>query len=143
MDQVIAGMTVPQAVDPALWRAFQNSSGLLALLPVGIYICDQTGKVVWSNEKAATLWGRIPKVGPGGRARGSVKVFLPNGDRITAQSGPMARVLATGKGMNEQEAALEQPDGLSPLAAPADPAERAGFFQTKADVFRDGEIGKQ
>ena len=111
MDQIIAGMTVPQAVDPALWRAFQNSSGLLALLPVGIYICDQTGKVVWSNEKAATLWGRIPKVGPGGRARGSVKVFLPNGDRITAQSGPMARVLATGKGMNEQEAALEQPDG--------------------------------
>ncbi len=110
MDQAIAGMTAPQAVDPALWRAFQNSSGLLALLPVAIYICDHAGKIVWSNEKATTLWGRIPKPGAG-RAQGSVKAFLPNGDRITAQAGPMARVLATGQPMNEQEAVLEQPDG--------------------------------
>lgn len=111
MEQPIVGMTAPQAVDPALWRAFQNSSGLLALLPVAIYICDQAGKVVWSNEKAATLWGRIPRVGAGGRPMGGVKAFLPNGERITTQSGPMSRVLASGQGLNEQEAVLEQPDG--------------------------------
>ena len=110
MDQAITGMSAPQSLDPALWRAFQNSSGLLAQLPVAIYICDRDGKVVWSNEKAATLWGRIAKPGAG-RPHGSVKTFLPSGERITAQSGPMARVLATGQPVNEQEAVLEQPDG--------------------------------
>src|SRR3546814_6525196 len=36
-------------------------SGLLDLLPVGVYICDRDGRVVDYNKAAAELWGRAPE----------------------------------------------------------------------------------
>src|SRR3546814_12702333 len=36
-------------------------SGLLELLPVGVYICDRDGRVVDYNKAEAELWDRAPK----------------------------------------------------------------------------------
>src|SRR3546814_11114403 len=58
-------------------------SGLLDLLPVGVYICDRDGRVVDYNKAAAELWGRAPeRSDPGVRFCGSHRLLSLRGETI-------------------------------------------------------------
>src|SRR3546814_7402595 len=65
-------------------------SGLLDLLPVGVYICDRDGRVVDYNKAAAELWGRAPeRSDPGVRFCGSHRLLSLRGETIPHDACPM------------------------------------------------------
>src|SRR3546814_1769198 len=62
-------------------------SGLLDLLPVGVYICDRDGRVVDYNKAAAELWGRAPeRSDPGVRFCGSHRLLSLRGETMDRKS---------------------------------------------------------
>jgi PAS domain S-box-containing protein len=90
---------------------------LFELLPVGVYVCDRAGLIVRYNRAAAELWGCSPKVGdPALRYCGSYRLYGLNGTPVPHSKCPMADVLASGKGLRDQEIVIEQPDGTRIVA---------------------------
>lgn len=82
------------------------ASRLLDVLPVGVYVCDQTGLIVRYNRAAAELWGCAPQLGdPSVRYCGSYRLYGLNWNLIPHAKCPMADVLATGHGLRDQESA--------------------------------------
>ncbi|HZZ57448.1 MAG TPA: chemotaxis protein CheB [Opitutaceae bacterium] len=86
---------------------------LFNLGPVGVYSCDNRGRVQEFNRCAVELWGRKPKVSD--RAEkfcGSFKLRRPNGTILPRARCPMADVLR-GKiaEARDAEAIIERPDG--------------------------------
>src|SRR3546814_13337338 len=97
-------------------------SGLLDLLPVGVYICDRDGRVVDYNKAAAELWGRAPeRSDPGVRFCGSHRLLSLRGEPIPHDACPMAQALATGEALRDAEIPNERPAGarLVALAPPS------------------------
>jgi PAS domain-containing protein len=91
---------------------------LVEALPVGIYTCDLSGRIVQYNQHAASLWGRSPDVG----AReylycGACKSYELDGRIILPEDGPMAQVLRTGE-PRRRALIVERPD-LSRIAVEA------------------------
>ena len=98
-------------------RVMDFPDRLFELLPVGVYVCDQAGLIVRYNRAAAELWGCSPKVGdPAVRYCGSYRLYGLNGAPIPHSKCPMADVLASGKGLRDQEIVIEQPDGTRVVA---------------------------
>ncbi len=64
----------------------------LEQLPVAMYACDATGRLLWYNRRAEQLWGRTPLVGEGAEA-------------------PLDQVLRTGIAVRDAECLFERPDG--------------------------------
>ena len=90
---------------------------LLDLLPIGVYVCDRDGLIVRYNRVAAELWGCSPDIGdPSVRYCGSYRLFGMDGDYLPHAKCPMAEALATGKGVRDQEVAIERPDGARIVA---------------------------
>ncbi len=91
--------------------SLQTPPDFLDKLPVAIYACDAEGRILWFNQLAAALWGRMPRIGEDGdRFCGSFKAYV--GDRLIARNElPMATVLRTGRRVRGFEGRLEQPDG--------------------------------
>jgi PAS domain S-box-containing protein len=90
---------------------------LLDLLPIGVYVCDRDGLIVRYNRVAAELWGCSPNVGdPSARYCGSYRLYGMDGEYLPHAKCPMADVLATGKGVRDQEVAIERPDGARIIA---------------------------
>jgi PAS domain S-box-containing protein len=90
---------------------------LLDLLPIGVYVCDRDGLIVRYNRVAAELWGCSPNIGdPSVRYCGSYRLFGMDGDYLPHAKCPMAEALATGKGVRDQEVAIERPDGARIVA---------------------------
>jgi hypothetical protein len=93
-------------------RVLDRPDHLLDLLPIGVYVCDRAGLIVRYNRAAEELWGCSPKVGdPTIRFCGSYRLFGLNGDLIPHAKCPMAEVLATGRGLRDEEIVVERPDG--------------------------------
>jgi PAS domain S-box-containing protein len=121
-------------------RVLDVPDHLLDLLPVGVYVCDQAGFIVRYNRAAAELWGCSPKIGdPTVRFCGSYRLYGLNGDLIPHAKCPMGDVLATGKGLRDQEIVIEQPDGtrivaLVNIEAIKDPS---GRVVGAVNVFRE------
>jgi PAS domain S-box-containing protein len=85
--------------------------GFIELLPIAIYACDASGRVLWFNRLAAELWGRAPRVGDDAeRFCGSYKLHF-GGSQIGREETPMAHALATGQAVDGVEGIVERPDG--------------------------------
>ncbi len=86
--------------------------GLVHLLPVAVYVCDECGVIRHYNQRAADLWGREPQCGdPGERICGAPHLFLPDGTPLPHENAPLAQALRTGVPVENQEVILERPDG--------------------------------
>jgi PAS domain S-box-containing protein len=85
----------------------------LEMLPIAIYACDATGRILWFNSAAVALWGRTPRAGKDGELfSGSHKVFLD--DRpISREETPTAEAIRTGRPVQDVEVKIERPDGSS------------------------------
>ncbi len=87
-------------------------SSLFDLLPTGAYVCDIDGKIVRYNRRAATLWGREPKLDDASdRFCGSLRLYALDGSQITHANSAMAEVLASGVAVRNREVVVEQPGG--------------------------------
>lgn len=81
------------------------------LLPVAAYACDEAGRILWFNRRAAELWGREPRIGGDSELFcGSWKLYF-GGRQITRDETPMAIALRTGQPIHGEEGVLERPDG--------------------------------
>ena len=98
-------------------RVLDFPDRLFELLPVGVYVCDRAGRIVRYNRAAAELWGCSPKLGdPAVRYCGSYRLYGLNGAPVPHSKCPMADVLASGKGLRDQEIVIEQPDATRIVA---------------------------
>ncbi|MHB8883776.1 MAG: PAS domain S-box protein [Methylovirgula sp.] len=85
---------------------------LFDLLPTGIYVCDRIGRITRYNKAAVKLWGRTPRLGElAERFCGSHRLYTTSGEAMAHVECPMAHVLATGHGVNDQHIVIERPDG--------------------------------
>ena len=87
------------------WHQFMDS------LPVGIYACDRSGRIVRFNDMAAQLWGSSPDVSAHHGFCGALKAFRLDGEPISPAESPMAELLATGRPVRGREFIIERPDG--------------------------------
>ena len=91
------------------WR--NPSAEFLEQLPVAIYGCDATGRLLWFNARATELWGRVPRIGDESELYcGSYKLYF-DGRPIAREQTPTAEVLRTGVPIRGVEAQVERPDG--------------------------------
>ncbi|HSC17302.1 MAG TPA: PAS domain S-box protein [Rhizomicrobium sp.] len=88
-------------------RFFQ---ALVDALPSAIYATDAEGRIIFYNEAAARLWGRLPRLGEDWWC-GSWRLFHPDGRPMAHDECPMAVALKTGKAVRGAEAVAERPDG--------------------------------
>jgi PAS domain S-box-containing protein len=113
MNQAVSSMS------PALAEYSNDASRVLdapprflELLPIAIYACDADGRIRWFNRRAATLWGRTPRIGDDEeRFCGSYKLYYLSGQPMRHAETPMAHVLKTGTPVDGKEVAIERPDG--------------------------------
>ena len=68
---------------------------LIEKLPVAVYMCDVEGRIVFYNNEAANLWGRIPDPGKD-KWCGSFKIFRHDGSDLPPDLCPMARTVREG-----------------------------------------------
>lgn len=124
MREAIGGQAVIAEGKPSdpLRRLFQSWEGLLERLPVGVYVCDAEGRLAHYNTRARELWG-ITADGPvATHYCGSSKAFEADGQPLTVDRSPIARVLATAKPEKDREVIVEHADGRRlHLLANADP----------------------
>jgi len=113
-------------VDPKLPVVGQ----LFDLLPIGIYVCDASGLIIYHNRQAVKLWGRSPNLNdPTDRFCGSYRMYHLDGGPIAHPDCPMAEVLRTGISVRDREIVIEHSDGSR------------GVALVNIDAFKD-ESGK-
>ena len=109
-------------------------------LPIGIYLCDRDGLIVYFNRRAAELWGREPRTGDSTqRFCGSLQLRWPNGRPLAHGECAMAKALKTGTAARSREVVIERPDG-SRIVAIADIEilrDDAGAIVGAVNCFRD------
>ncbi len=112
MNRVVLGLP-PIAAETADAEALlQAPPPFVEMLPVAIYACDASGRLRWFNRHAAELWGWEPRVGDDTELlSGSFKLFHVDGELISREEAPVARVLRTGQPVHGREATVERPDG--------------------------------
>jgi signal transduction histidine kinase/CheY-like chemotaxis protein len=89
------------------------SKNLIEVLPAAVYVCNLEGVVVAFNRRATELWGRTPKPGDTDeKFCGSHKLYRSDGTYMPHVETPMEAVLRTGDAALDQEAIVEQPNGV-------------------------------
>ena len=83
---------------------------LVDALPAAIYITDASGRIIFYNEAAATMWGCRPELGKS-EFCGSWKLFWPDGTPLQHDECPMAMALKQKRPIRGMEAIAERPDG--------------------------------
>lgn len=94
------------------------TGGLLEILPVAIYTCDENGFITFYNKSAAVLWGREPTIGKD-RWCGSLKMYSAEGVPLEQDNCPTAVLLRTRKQTDDEEIIIERPDGTRINVVPA------------------------
>lgn len=79
-------------------------------LPVAVYTCDALGYITTFNKAAARLWGRAPVIGRD-RWCGSWEIFNSDGDPLSPDRCPMAKVIKGKKLTEGEEIIIKCPDG--------------------------------
>jgi signal transduction histidine kinase/PAS domain-containing protein len=82
---------------------------LIDAIPVAVYVCDHTARIVGFNRRAAELWGREPARDE--RFCGSLRMIRTDGSVLPHHECPMADVLRTGEGVRDASVIVERPDG--------------------------------
>ncbi len=82
---------------------------LIAVLPIGVYVCDAPGGAIrLFNRRAVEIWGREPAAAD--RYCGSYRLFDAGGRALAHADSPVSEVLR-GAGAHARELAMERPDG--------------------------------
>jgi PAS domain S-box-containing protein len=104
--------------EQALRQSEQRVSSLMALMPVGVYMCEApSGIIRYYNRCAAELWGREPQIGDTDQKFcGAYRLFWPDGTPLPHAETPMAQVLAGAPAIRSQKVVIERPDGTRILA---------------------------
>ncbi|WJK45683.1 PAS domain S-box protein [Chitinophagaceae bacterium DXS] len=79
-------------------------------LAIAIYVCDNSGRIVYYNAAAAKLWGRTPATGHD-QWCGAFKLMSPNGDTIEPACSPVAMAIKQEVAFDNEEVIIERPDG--------------------------------
>jgi two-component system CheB/CheR fusion protein len=97
--------------EQALHRREEQFRNLLENLPAAAYTCNSEGLITFYNQRAATLWGRTPKLNdPQDRFCDSFKLFYADGRPMPYDLCWMALSLAD-KQYDGFEVVIERPDG--------------------------------
>jgi PAS domain S-box-containing protein len=103
-----------QSLEPllsgSLESELQASGEILELLPIATCICDQAGRIVHYNRRAAELWGRMPE--PGQKHddfTAQNRFFDLDGSELPRSK--VAEVLHTGQAVRDEEIAVVRPNG--------------------------------
>ena len=99
----LAGL-VSTGENERVWRDLVNA------LPAAIYITDASGRIIFYNETAATLWGCRPELGKS-EFCGSWKLYWSDGTPLRHDECPMAMALKQKRPIRGMEAIAERPDG--------------------------------
>jgi PAS domain S-box-containing protein len=124
----------------ALRRAVRSWKDICQRMPIAAYVCDLDGMIVQSNQRAAELWGRAPKLGDSEeRFCGAHRLLLPDGSELAHAATPMARVLRTGQPERDIEIVIERPDGSQvPVLVYIDPLfDDSGELIGAVNCFQD------
>ena len=90
----------------------QLNQSILDALPIGIYVCDASGRIVRVNQRAIELWGRSPQLFDLTQLFcGSFRVETLDGQLVSPEQTPMARAVFTGESLTAVEAIVQNPDG--------------------------------
>jgi PAS domain S-box-containing protein len=85
---------------------------LIEFLPLAVYACDASGRICWSNARAAQLWGRSPVIGERVDQSGAVpRIYGLDGILVAEGETPLARALRTGESVEGLQLLIERPDG--------------------------------
>jgi PAS domain S-box-containing protein len=126
--------------EAALRESEERFRRLVELLPVGVYTCDASGAVTYSNGQAETLWGRSPILNDSvERFCGSFKLYALSGEHVPHDQCPMAVALKEGTRFRNREVEIERPDGSRITAlVNIDPIhDRDGKVVGAINVFHD------
>ena len=99
----LAGL-VSNGESERVWR------DLVEALPASIYVTDASGRIIFYNEAAVTLWGCRPELGKS-EFCGSWKLYWPDGTPLPHDQCPMAMALKEKRPIRGMEAIAERPDG--------------------------------
>jgi PAS domain S-box-containing protein len=123
-----------------------TGSPLLDAMPVGVAVCDRTGRMVYANPRATDLWGQHPQASrPDGRYCGSFRLETPDGREIAREETPMAKAARFGESTIGGEAVVVNPDGrrwvmradVAPLrAADGEVTGALGCFRDVTEEYR-------
>ena len=106
-----ATLAAPEGADPLTSILALAKAGFDAF-PIGVYACDDTGRIVRANRRACELWGRHPCLNSDQeRFCGASRLFTLDGESLPPGAAPMAKALADGLGMAGVEAVVENLDG--------------------------------
>jgi len=101
-----------QSADDDRMRCDVMFQRLLDKLPAAAYTCDSEGLITYFNHRAATTWGRKPKLNdPADRYFGSFRLFDRDGNAVDRDDCWMARALRDGKEYIGEEVVIERPNG--------------------------------
>ena len=82
-------------------------------LPIGIFLCDQLGRITEYDGKSVELWGRAP---PEGKLfSGAHESFHLDGSEMPPAETPVAEALRTGAPVRDREFVIERADGSHAL----------------------------
>lgn len=99
----LAGLAT-SGVNDHVWRDLVNA------LPAAVYITDATGRIIFFNEAAVTLWDCRPELGKS-EFWGSWRMYWPDGTPLPHDQCPMAMALKEKRPIRGMEAIAERPDG--------------------------------
>jgi PAS domain S-box-containing protein len=112
----IAGLAPEPASRPGVHlddpcSALTTPPAIIEMLPVAVYACDAAGRLLWFNQRATELWGRVPAINDDAeRFCGACNVHFAG--RLTPRGEiPMALALRTGDPIHGAEGIIERPDG--------------------------------
>jgi PAS domain S-box-containing protein len=119
---------------------------LMDVMPAGVYACDEQGRIVFYNRRAAELWGTEPRTHDDSqRYCPYERVFGVKGASIPPSQSPMAIALRDGKSFREIESLVWRADGVRFfVSSNIDPIrDDAGRVCGAISVFQDVSQRKQ
>jgi PAS domain S-box-containing protein len=106
--EFLAGAPNPGALQPWL----NADQILLDAIPAGIHVCSVDRVIIRHNRRAEELWGRAPERGESDDSySGAFRLYDLKGQLLPHAETPLQKVLRTGQPLEDQELAVERPDG--------------------------------
>ncbi len=103
-----------RAAQERLARGEQRLSTLVEALPVGVWMADETGRLMRANAEARRIWGVAGTEGPG-HYRDFHGRWEESGVPVGPEEWPLASSLRTGAPVREQRVRIEAFDGMERL----------------------------